>query len=129
MSDISGEPHTITFADKPTVLLFFTSWCPYCNQDAHKIVNMHERYKDQIQIYGINPTDRDDVDKVKKYMTKHGIQYPVLLDEDSNLRKQFGTPGFPTLVFLDRNGKETNRIRGASDVNIIEKQFAKAAAQ
>ncbi|TXK83745.1 TlpA disulfide reductase family protein [Paenibacillus sp. N3.4] len=123
LKDLGGNEERIIFRDKPTAILFFTSWCPYCNEDAPKIVSIYEKYKNEINLYGINLINRDDRDKVDKYVQKYNIGYPILLDEDSILYKKYGSPGFPTLVFFDKNGKETKRIVGSTSQSIIESQF------
>jgi hypothetical protein len=37
--------------------------------------------------------------------------------------KEYGSPGFPTLLFLDKNGHITRRIVGSTSIKNIEKQF------
>jgi thiol-disulfide isomerase/thioredoxin len=126
LNDLTGNSHTIAFETKPTVLLFFTTWCPYCNEDAPKVVTLYERYQADINLYGINVIDRDDRQEVEEYVKKHGIQYPVLLDEGSYLHKEYGSPGFPTLVFLNKNGREIRRIIGSTSIEMIEAHIKNA---
>ncbi len=125
LPDINGIQHNITFEDKPTILLFFTSWCPYCNEDAPKIVSLYEKYKDQVNLYGVNLINRDESEEVIKYIDKYNIKYPVLLDE-GKFHKKYKSPGFPTLIFLNKSGKESKRIVGATNIGIIESEFMKA---
>jgi len=113
----------INFANKPTILLFFTSWCPYCNEDAPKIVTLYEKYNEKINIYGINPEFRDDREEVKNYIEKYKINYPILLDETGDIYKYYGEPGFPTLFFIDSKGKVIDQIIGSTDIEIIEDSF------
>ncbi|MDF2650477.1 MAG: TlpA family protein disulfide reductase [Paenibacillus sp.] len=126
LKDLKGSTHTIGPNKKSSVLVFFTSWCPYCNEDAPKIVDMYGKYQNNIDIYGINLINRDDVSEVRDYVSEYNIEYPILLDEGGSLYKSYGSPGFPTLVFLDKNGKETKRIVGSTELDTIEKQFIRA---
>ncbi|CAG7648555.1 Sporulation thiol-disulfide oxidoreductase A [Paenibacillus solanacearum] len=127
MKDLEGNMQTIALNDKPSVLLFFTSWCPYCNEDAPKIVSMYQKYKSDINIYGINLINREnDPDDVREYIKKYNIDYPVLLDDGGNLYRKYRAPGFPTLIFLNKHGKEMNRIVGSTAIEIIERQFTNA---
>ncbi|WP_248927805.1 TlpA family protein disulfide reductase [Paenibacillus hamazuiensis] len=127
MKDLDGNVQTISFSEKPSVLLFFTSWCPYCNDDAPKIVSLYQKYKNEINIYGINLIHREnDPDDVKEYVSDYNIEYPVLFDDGGKLYRKYGSPGFPTLVFLDKNGKEVNRIVGSTAKKVIERQFINA---
>src|SRR3989344_9646414 len=49
---------TITLAEfrgvKPVVLDFWASWCPNCQRDMPKLNEMYEKYKDDIEVIGIN---------------------------------------------------------------------------
>lgn len=119
----NSQQVNVNFSEKPSVLLFFTSWCPYCNEDAPKIVSLSNKYKDQINIYGINISNRDDLNEVKKYVKKYNITYPILKDELGDIYKNYGSPGFPTLFFIDSKGKVIDRIIGSTDIELIEKSF------
>ncbi|BBH18895.1 hypothetical protein Back11_02400 [Paenibacillus baekrokdamisoli] len=120
LKDVNGVVNTMVSNGKPSVLLFFTSWCPYCNEDAPKIVSMYEKYKNDINIYGINLIHRDDVDEVKNYIKKYKIEYPVLFDDDGKLYDNYGSPGFPTLIFLDENEQVTERIVGSTEIGLFK---------
>lgn len=127
LKNLEGGMQTISLNEKPSVLLFFTSWCPYCNEDAPKIVSMYQKYKNHINIYGINLIHREnDWDDVREYISSYNIEYPVLLDDGGNLYRKYGSPGFPTLIFLDKSGRETKRIVGSTAIHVIKKQFTNA---
>lgn len=113
----------IDYSEKPTVFLLFTSWCPYCNEDAPKIVTLNNKYKDRINVYGINLIYRDDLEEVKKYVDTHGIDYPILLDETGDVHTNFGGTGFPALFFMDTKGKIVDYIVGSTDMMTIERSF------
>lgn len=119
----TGELTSIDFTEKPTVLVLFTSWCPYCNEDAPKLVKLYDKYKDRVNVYGINLTYRDDLDEAKAYIHSHKITYPVLLDETGNVHNQYGKTGFPALFFFNSKGQFIDRIIGSTDYNSIESAF------
>lgn len=125
LQDMNGVSHTLEGTGRPTILLFFTSWCPYCNEDAPKTVEMYNRYKDRLDLYGMNPANRDRIEDVRAYIENYRINYPVLLDENSKLYTQMKVPGFPTLVFFDKEGKEVERIVGATDAGRMEQAFVR----
>lgn len=113
----------INFSEKPTILLAFTSWCPYCNEDAPKIVSLYEKYKDKVNIYGINMLYRDDLDEVINYVDIHNIKYPILLDETGDTHRYLGEPAFPALLFMNSEGVIIDEIIGSTDIEIIEDSF------
>ncbi|MFF2886177.1 TlpA family protein disulfide reductase [Paenibacillus sp. NPDC057967] len=116
---------TIDYSEKPTVLLFFTSWCPYCNEDAPKIVELHDKYKEFINVYGINVIQRDELSEVIDYVEEHSIDYPVLLDQSNQLYTNYGSHGFPSMFFITPNGETIDAIVGSADISYIEQSFLK----
>lgn len=125
----SGEAVAVDFAEKPTVLSLFTSWCPYCNDDAPKMVTLHEKYKDRINLYGINVTNRDEISEVKNYVEEHGIEYPVLLDQLGDVYEYYGGDGFPALYFVNTDGKVIDSIIGSVSQDDIEASFKRLLAE
>lgn len=126
LSELStGKEVAVDFAEKPTVLSIFTSWCPYCNEDAPKMVALHEKYKDKINVYGINVTNRDELSEVKNYVEQHEITYPVLLDKTGDVYKYYGGDGFPALCFVNTDGEIIDYIIGSLDQDEIEASFKK----
>ncbi|MFS1514323.1 TlpA family protein disulfide reductase [Chengkuizengella sp. SCS-71B] len=121
--DLNESPFTVHFNEKPTVLLFFTSWCPYCNEDAPKMVELYEKYKEEVNVYGINLIYQDDIVDVKKYIEEHQIQYPILLDKTGEHYKNYGDFGFPVLHFIDQEGNTIDSIIGATEIEFIEESF------
>ncbi|MFC0216168.1 TlpA family protein disulfide reductase [Paenibacillus chartarius] len=123
----SEETMPVPIGDgKPAALIFFASWCPYCNQDAAKIVKLHEVYEDRVHILGINPAYRDDEDEVRKYIDKHRIDYPILTDEVGGLYDNvYEKPGFPSVFVYDKDGRLVSKIVGATTYERLDAAFRK----
>lgn len=119
----TSQMTTIDFSEKPTVLLFFTSWCPYCNEDAPKVVELQKKYKDKINIYGINLLYRDDRSELQQYLTHHKIDYSILLDETGDTYDQIAGDGFPSLYFYKTDGTNIDRIIGSVPTETIERSI------
>jgi cytochrome c biogenesis protein CcmG, thiol:disulfide interchange protein DsbE len=94
-----------------TVLNFFASWCPPCNQEAPELVAFAQAHSD-VAVVGIATNDRRDdaVDFVEKY----GIQFPVVFDGDGSLGGKWDVEYLPTTLFLDADGREVERIVGGA---------------
>lgn len=120
---IDSTETSIHFSDKPTVLAFFTTWCPYCNEDAPKIVELHHKYKDTMNVVGINLSYRDDMEELKHYVDRHHITYPILLDESGTTFSRYNGDMFPALYFIDSQGDVIDEIIGSTDIASIEKSF------
>ena len=43
--------------------------------------------------------------KARGFQQKHGLTYPILLDETGKVTQAYRVKGFPTNVIIDREGK------------------------
>jgi thiol-disulfide isomerase/thioredoxin len=119
----SNEQMTVDFAAKPTVVSLFTSWCTYCNEDAPKMAELHRKYKDRLNLIGVNITKRDDLSEVRSYVERHALEYPILLDQTGDVYASFGGKGFPALYFVNTEGKVVDAIIGSTDQDTLDASF------
>lgn len=119
----TNEQMTVDFADKPTVVSIFTSWCTYCNEDAPKMAALHSKYKDRLNLVGVNITSRDQLSEVRSYVERHALEYPILLDKTGDVYTGFGGNGFPALYFVNTEGKVVDAIIGSTDQETLDASF------
>ncbi len=96
----------------PSVLSFYTTWCPYCERQTPILVDSYASAAAQgVRFVGIDVKEPNEV--AMPYIQGHGIPYPVLLDESGSVAAAYGVPGYPTTYFLDRQGQIVDRHIGA----------------
>ena len=98
---------------KPSVLVFFTTWCPYCLRQTPVLLTAYSKYGTQIQMVGINVEEPQA--QVDDYINKMNIPYPVLLDINRAVADAYQISGFPTTYFLDDQGVIIARHVGQLD--------------
>jgi thiol-disulfide isomerase/thioredoxin len=104
--------HLRNFSDAPVVLIFWTTWCPYCLRQTPVLVEAHRQWAEQgIQFVGINV--KEDAGVVEPYVAQHGITYPILLDEQGATAAVYAVQGYPTTFFLDSDHRIVARHVGA----------------
>lgn len=112
---IAGEPglqySLRNLLDRPSVLIFWTTWCPYCLRQTPVLVEAHRQWGEEIQFVGVNVAE--DVSAVTPYIAEHAIAYPVLLDSDGATAGAYAVQGYPTTYFLDANTRIVARHVGA----------------
>ncbi len=97
---------------QPTVLSFWTTWCPYCLRQTPVMVEAFARVADEgIQFVGIDV--QEDRNTVATYLAQHQIEYPILLDEQGSIAAQYAVQGYPTTYFLDSDNRIVARNMGA----------------
>jgi len=109
----STQPLTLEgLAGQPTVLSFWTTWCPYClRQTPILVAAAQEIGADNIHFAGINV--RETQAAAQSYIETHAIPYAVGLDSDGQVATAYGVTGFPTTYFLDAQGRIIARHVGA----------------
>ena len=107
LQTLGAADRKMTFADllgKPTVLSFWTTWCPYCLRQTPVLVAGAERYAaSDVQFVGIDVSEK--AEAAAAYVSQHAIRYPVLLDTDGQAAGAYGVDGYPTTYFLDAGGR------------------------
>jgi peroxiredoxin len=102
--DLHGRPWSLKELKGKVVLLnFWATWCPPCRKEMPDLEALGKQFKDQGLLI-LSVTD-DDPEKVKSYIEKQNITYPVLLDAGSKLSAQFQIYGIPRSFLYDRDGK------------------------
>ncbi|MFD2171664.1 TlpA family protein disulfide reductase [Tumebacillus lipolyticus] len=89
---------------KPVVLNFWASWCGPCRQEMPDLEAVHKQYGDRVQVYGVNLTSQDDLDKAKKFMQEMGVTFPSLIDEKEKAGKAYRIFSVPMTYAIDQNG-------------------------
>ena len=121
LPDLAGK--TLNFPQdvqgEVVVLRFWADWCPFCAPEMTAIEPLYQAFKDQgLQVLAVNV--RQDRETAARFIARLGVSYPVLLDQDGKLARQFGVTGLPTTYFIDRAGRLHRRILGEADPVLFE---------
>ena len=100
--------------NKPVVLFFWTTWCPYCRKEL-KILNQQASVmaKEGILVIGVNLSESQS--KVQRFFKGYFLNFKMLLDRDGLLADKYDLMGVPTYVFLDKDGKELSQAHSFPD--------------
>lgn len=110
---LAGDTVRLTDLRGKVVLLdFFYKACAPCCAAMPFLQSLHEKYKDQgVVLLCIDPIDDPVKDEMADFIAKRGITYTVLFS-DRELSKIYHIAAFPTLFFIDRDGKIAKVHRG-----------------
>ena len=103
---LSGERLTKQdLKGKPTLLMFWATWCGICRDELPWIHKLDERAKPMgLQIVAV--AFADDKKAVMKYVEKHKstFSFPTAFDADNEVSSKFRVRATPTFFLLDGNG-------------------------
>ncbi|MCL2485123.1 MAG: TlpA family protein disulfide reductase [Endomicrobia bacterium] len=112
LKDMKGDIVRLSdFKGKVIFLDFWASWCPPCRHSMPAVKDLHKKYlsNPDVVILGINAGEKQAT--VEKFIKKEGIEYTVLLGDNSVMQK-YGVSGIPAFFIIDRNGNIAKRFVG-----------------
>jgi thiol-disulfide isomerase/thioredoxin len=121
LKDLSGKVvSSDTFKGKPTLVVFWATWCPTCKEELPTFNALKEK---GIQVVAI--ALNQSVDAVKEYVREHGIEFPVLMT-DQQVELDFGGIRFlPTAFLIDSNWKIVGKVFGKISTGEVVHAFEK----
>lgn len=83
---------------------FWATWCGPCRQEMPHLNRLYEKYRASgFVLIGVNVDD--DVRKAADVAAKLGVNFPVLLDTDKKVSRQYDLSTMPSTILIDRDGR------------------------
>lgn len=120
--DLSGKPVSINdarFKNKVVVITLMGSWCPNCMDETGYLSEWYKQNKQRgVEMIGLAYERTTDFERSKKslagFLKRFDVQYPVLITGvtpadpkkgEKTLPQLTAIKGFPTTIFVDKQGK------------------------
>ncbi len=104
---------TVLQGNKVVLLTFFATWCPPCLEEIPDLIHLQDKYKDRsFTILGLDVGESRR--KVSHFVEKMGINYPVVLDEDTDVARAYGVVGIPTSLLVSSDGRILGEYHAAT---------------
>lgn len=110
---------------KVVIVDFWGTWCPPCKAEIPHFVELKKQYGDKLEIVGMTWENGQQGDaviaKVKKFASETGINYPLtLVTKREDLQKVPELTGFPTTLFIDKQGRVRAKEVGYRDLEVLQ---------
>ena len=106
VQSLSGEVITKKLlAGKPTLLMFWASWCGVCQRELPNVRALYEENQGKgIAILAVGVHDKQS--NIINYVANHTetFPFPVAFDSTNTMPEIFGIRGVPKFVLLDKDG-------------------------
>jgi thiol-disulfide isomerase/thioredoxin len=94
-----GEDVTVgDGSEQVTMLVFFATWCPHCNDVAPIISELESQY-DDLRVVMVSVDRRDDPAKVREFVDRYDIAGPAIYQPSPG--STYRVSGYPTTYVLD----------------------------
>jgi thiol-disulfide isomerase/thioredoxin len=123
---MDGEKFSNASTKGKVVLLdFWTTWCPYCNEEASIVDNLGREFAEKgLIVLAINVAESKK--KVKQHLERHPRTSHVVLMEDTNLAAMYQATVYPIYVVIDRDGNIAGEQRGAAGEGALRRLLSRA---
>jgi len=120
-----GEKFTNeTIKGKVVLLDFWTTWCPYCAEEAQIVDKLGHEFNDKgLIVLAINVAESKK--KVRQYLEQHPRSSRIVLMEDTNLAAMYQANVYPIYVVIDRDGNIVGDQRGAAGEGGLRRLLAR----
>ncbi len=81
----------------------WATWCQPCRSEMPDLDSIYRRFKkDGFIVLAIT---EEEAYKAEQFVEENGLSYPILLDPDKNVHRQYIIEGLPRSFVYDRDGK------------------------
>lgn len=115
VQDAEGNDIAIlSLNDRPLVLNFWATWCPYCVQELPLFDDMSAEYGEQVNFAMINATGSrsETVEMARDYIAEREFSFPVYYDVEQQGMMAYMTRSLPATVFINGRGEVVNAVLG-----------------
>jgi thiol-disulfide isomerase/thioredoxin len=126
---VAKDGSTLTKAQilgKPTMMVFFASWCPHCNNEAPLIKEIAAKNPD-VQVVMIGVGDRETPSDIYDFQQKHDLPFPTYQD-GGKAAAAYGIASYPTIMAVDKSGIIRDVQTGEKSTTELNSMIGRAKA-
>lgn len=104
LTALDGSEYRLSDLRGQIVLLnFWATWCGPCLIEMPLLEEQYKQYKDDgLIVLAVN--DGESRDRVREFAEENLLDIPLLLDPGSVVQRRYQIRGYPSSVFVDRDG-------------------------
>lgn len=104
----SGETIALNqLRGSPIVIIFGATWCIDCQREAPTLVELQQNHQN-LKIVYINIKESPTL--VQEFIDQYDLNFPVLLDQEGAVAKQYHVYAIPAVFFVDQQGVIQERM-------------------
>ncbi len=125
LQTLDGE--TVSLSDyrgQPVVLNFWATWCGPCREEMPLLQATYDAHRDAgLVVLGVNV--RENPDTVRGFLDDLDIDFPVVLDTDTEVVNTYLVTSLPVTFFIDREGRLRTLVVGGMTETVLEERLTR----
>jgi len=118
--DLDGKVvSTAAWQGKVVLVNFWATWCPPCREEIPILIQLSEKYKDDLLVIGIS-VDDGPPDEVKEFARRIGVNYPIVMRSRELIAEYGGVPALPTTFLVNKDGRVVQKHEGLFSPGLYE---------
>lgn len=115
LKDIDGNRHHLSdYRGKVVIVNFWATWCPPCRFELPSMEKLWQATRDKgVVILAVNLGENEDT--IFTFTSDYPVSFPLLMDLDSSVTKEYSVLGIPTSFVIDPNGRIIYRVVGTRE--------------
>lgn len=91
---------------KPIIIDFWATWCKPCVRELNAIKEVYPDWQEEtgVKLIAVSIDEAQNAQKVKPLVSRMGWEYDVLLDPNSEFKRQMGVSDPPHVFVVDGEG-------------------------
>jgi len=111
------EGQSVTLSEltgQPVLVFLWASWCTVCKATMPDLEPVYQEYAPQgFEILAVNMTSQDTESAAMSYYTSQNYSFPMLLDSDGAIARQYQMHAIPTSILIGPDGIVQKVVIGA----------------
>ncbi len=105
LQDIDGNVYRLSeLRGQPVIINFWATWCPPCREEMPSMQRAWEQLQKQgVMMLAINVGES--ADTVFQFLANYPVEFPLLLDADSDVATGWPVRGLPSTYVVDPEGR------------------------
>ena len=107
ITTIDGKELTLNSfrGEKPILLYFFASWCPYCSQDFDVVKGVYPKFADNVELLAIDLDLKENKEIIAEYRAKKGLTDVHFAQGKTSILSDYSITHTTTKYAIGKNGK------------------------
>jgi len=103
------------FRGRYVLVNFWATWCPPCVREMPSLERLAQTLADAPFVVVDVALDEEGAAKVKPFLARVGITFPVALDPDGGVADRYGATDLPATFLVDPQGRVIVAAKGSRD--------------